>query len=82
MIRQIEATHAWLESSTQQLKVHEEGKGKQMLNILKVMKKEDANVQLGGAIALLKAQASQTMEFCAREASQIFGGLAYPNNEI
>lgn len=43
----------------------------------KVMKKEDANIQLGGSIALLKAQSSQTMEFCAREASQIFGGLAY-----
>eukprot|EP00026_Physarum_polycephalum_P002369 Phypoly_transcript_02375.p1 GENE.Phypoly_transcript_02375~~Phypoly_transcript_02375.p1 ORF type:complete len:492 (+),score=67.09 Phypoly_transcript_02375:69-1544(+) len=67
MIRQIEATHAWLESSTQQLKV---------------MKKEDANVKLGGSIALLKAQASQTMEYCAREASQIFGGLAYPKSFI
>jgi len=41
------------------------------------MKKEEANVRLGGSIALLKAHASQTMEFCAREASQIFGGLAY-----
>lgn len=62
MTRQIEATHAWLESCTQQLKV---------------MKKEEANVQLGGPIALLKAQASTTFEYCAREASQIFGGLAY-----
>lgn len=62
MTRQIEATHAWLESTTQQLRL---------------MKKEDANVKLGGSVALLKAQASQTMEFCAREASQIFGGLAY-----
>lgn len=41
------------------------------------MKKEDANVKMGGTIALLKAQASQTFEYCAREASQIFGGLAY-----
>jgi hypothetical protein len=47
-------------------------------NIFQVLKKEDANVQLGGTIALLKAQSSQTMEFCAREASQIFGGLSYP----
>ena len=31
----------------------------------------------GGAIALLKAQSTQTMEFCAREAAQIFGGLSY-----
>ena len=29
---------------------------------------------LGGQCALLKVQASKTFEFCAREASQIFGG--------
>jgi alkylation response protein AidB-like acyl-CoA dehydrogenase len=33
--------------------------------------------KLGGAIAGLKAQATTTFEFCAREASQIFGGLSY-----
>lgn len=31
---------------------------------------------MGGACALLKVQASKTFEFCAREASQIFGGSA------
>ena len=36
-----------------------------------------AMLKLGGAIALLKAQSTQTFEYCAREASQIFGGLAY-----
>jgi len=62
MIRQVEATHAWLEHVTYQLKVlpHEES--------LKL---------LGGPIALLKAQSTQTLEFCAREAAQIFGGLSY-----
>ena len=30
--------------------------------------------QMGGQCALLKVQASRTFEFCAREASQIFGG--------
>jgi len=30
-----------------------------------------------GDIALLKVQCSQTMEFCAREAMQILGGIAY-----
>jgi len=30
--------------------------------------------KLGGQCALLKVQASKTFEFCAREASQIFGG--------
>ena len=34
-------------------------------------------LKLGGPIALLKVQATQTFEYCAREAAQIFGGLAY-----
>lgn len=38
---------------------------------------EEAMLRLGGHIAGGKAYSSQTMEFCAREASQIFGGLAY-----
>jgi len=62
MARQIEASHAWLESviyqSTQ-------------------MDHTDAMLKLGGAIAGLKAQSTVTFEFCAREASQIFGGLSY-----
>jgi len=33
--------------------------------------------RLAGPIALLKAQSTLTFELCAREASQIFGGLAY-----
>jgi len=33
--------------------------------------------RLGGPIALMKAQATKTFEYCAREAAQIFGGLAY-----
>jgi len=32
--------------------------------------------QMGGACALLKVNTSKTMEFCAREAAQIFGGAA------
>ncbi|KAI8376143.1 acyl-CoA dehydrogenase/oxidase [Radiomyces spectabilis] len=62
MIRQCEATHAWLE------------------NILYQVKTLPAEVQparLGGPIALLKAQSTQTFEYCAREAAQIYGGLAY-----
>jgi len=38
-------------------------------------------IQLGNedaaAIALLKVQSSETMEFCAREAMQIMGGVSY-----
>jgi hypothetical protein len=32
--------------------------------------------KMGGQCALLKVQASKTLEYCAREASQIFGGSA------
>ncbi|GBB97549.1 hypothetical protein RclHR1_00300028 [Rhizophagus clarus] len=62
MARQIEATHAWMESLIYQTTK---------------MPITDAMVRLGGPIALLKAQSTQTFEFCAREAAQIFGGLAY-----
>ena len=41
------------------------------------MNDTEAMLKLGGAIAGLKAQATVTFEFCAREASQIFGGLSY-----
>jgi len=62
MTRQVEATYAWLETVTYQLMT---------------MSHKEAAVRLGGPIALLKAQASTTFEYCAREAAQIFGGLAY-----
>ena len=41
------------------------------------MDETEAMLKLGGAIAGLKAQSTTTFEFCAREASQIFGGLSY-----
>lgn len=62
MIRQCEATHAWLES---------------VLYQLHTLPEEATPNLLAGPVALLKAQATVTFEFCAREASQIFGGLAY-----
>jgi len=62
MIRQVEATHAWMEQITYQMKT---------------MSHKDATEKLGGPLALLKAQMSITVEHCAREAAQIFGGLAY-----
>merc|ERR1712130_687522 len=34
-------------------------------------------IDLGARMALGKVFATQTMEFCAREASQIFGGNSY-----
>ncbi|KAK5126789.1 hypothetical protein LTR85_009723 [Meristemomyces frigidus] len=62
MARQIEASYSWLESLIYQCQK---------------MSDMEAMLKLGGAIAGLKAQATVTFEFCAREASQIFGGLSY-----
>jgi len=62
MARQIEASWAWLEN---------------LIFQCKQMTEMEAMLKLGGAIAGLKAQSTTTFEFCAREASQIFGGLSY-----
>src|SRR5690606_10180778 len=59
MARQIEATQAWLYDLVLQIKL---------------MPRQEQLLRLGGPTALLKAQATQTFEYCAREASQIFGG--------
>ena len=62
MARQIEASYAWLES---------------LIFQCSKMNETEAMLRLGGPIAGLKAQSTVTFEFCAREASQIFGGLSY-----
>ncbi|KAJ3417555.1 hypothetical protein HDV05_000012 [Chytridiales sp. JEL 0842] len=62
MARKIEATHAWMEL---------------LMFQATRMDPDMQMIKLGGPIALLKAQSTQTFEFCAREAAQIFGGLAY-----
>tara|TARA_R110002050_G_scaffold18810_1_gene54598 strand:- start:182 stop:421 length:240 start_codon:yes stop_codon:yes gene_type:complete len=35
------------------------------------------SIEIGKTVALLKVQATDTMELCAREASQILGGASY-----
>ena len=67
MCRQIEASHAWQEAVIYQLSL---------------LSPQQAAIQLGGPIALLKAQASITFEYCAREASQILGGISYTKGGI
>ncbi|KKA26996.1 hypothetical protein TD95_000543 [Thielaviopsis punctulata] len=62
MGRQIESSYNWLENLIYQCEK---------------MGETEAMLRLGGAIASLKAQATVTFEFCAREAAQIFGGLSY-----
>lgn len=62
MARKVEATQNWLNDLVYQ--IHK-------------MPKEEQLLRLGGPTALLKSQATLTFEFCAREASQIFGGSSY-----
>jgi acyl-CoA dehydrogenase len=61
---------------------HKVAKMKQRINALQAMLQActvqvDAGVANAGDIAMLKVQASETMEFCAREAMQILGGASY-----
>jgi hypothetical protein len=44
---------------------------------MKTLPHSEQNRVLGGPIALIKAHGSQVFELCAREAAQIYGGLAY-----
>merc|ERR1711871_1575360 len=44
---------------------------------MSVMSKEDAQANLGGQTANLKAHSTKLFEYCAREAAQIFGGSSY-----
>merc|ERR1712224_1038097 len=62
MGRLVEATHALCEHITYQMNT---------------MNKEEQNQRLGGHIALFKLQATRTVDFCAREALQVFGGAGY-----
>jgi len=62
MARQIEATHAWIESVAYNIET---------------MHPMEADLKLGGQTALLKVQATKVFEYCAREGAQIFGGLSY-----
>lgn len=62
MAAKVESAQAWLTEITAQMKA---------------MDHKEADRKLSGSIALIKAHSSQVFEFCAREASQIFGGLAY-----
>jgi len=43
----------------------------------KILSEEQATLELSGRIAAAKGFATQALELCAREGSQIFGGLSY-----
>jgi len=64
MARQVESTHAMLENVTYQLQ--------------SIPREEHfMHLDLIMDISLLKVQATKTLEFCAREAAQVFGGASY-----
>lgn len=67
--KHVEATHAWIESVTYMLMKIQENPSRDAA--------EEEVRQVAGILAALKAQASQTMELCAREAAQILGGISY-----
>jgi alkylation response protein AidB-like acyl-CoA dehydrogenase len=67
MARQVESTHAWLETVTHQM------------NSLPY---EQAMTVLAGPISLMKAHSTKVFEYCAREASQIFGGNSYTRSGL
>lgn len=60
MARAIESSWAWLEQLTYQMVV---------------MPEQFQGERLGGSLALLKLQCTRTVEYCAREAQQILGGI-------
>jgi len=62
MARMVESSQGWLENLTYQMNT---------------MDKLEQNKKLGGHIALLKLHAGRTMEFCASQALQVFGGTGY-----
>jgi alkylation response protein AidB-like acyl-CoA dehydrogenase len=67
MTRQVESTHAWLESITYQMNQ---------------LPYEQAMTVLAGPISLMKAHSTKVFEYCAREASQIFGGNSYTQSGL
>lgn len=67
MARQVEASQAWAEYIIYQLSK---------------MDHQEATMKLGGSIALLKAQSTAVFEYCAREASQILGGVSYTRGGV
>jgi len=62
MSRLVESLQGWLENITYQMCT---------------MSKDEQNKKLGGHIALLKLHGSRTMEYCASQALQVFGGTGY-----
>ena len=62
MIRGIESCQYWLDNLAFQVET---------------MHHREADYKLGGTTALLKVQCTKVLEFCVREAAQIFGGLSF-----
>ncbi len=72
--------HDVIRNKIAQMSIRVEAADHWLENILfqtKKMPQAEASLRLGGHIAAAKAFSTQAFEYCAREASQIFGGLSY-----
>jgi alkylation response protein AidB-like acyl-CoA dehydrogenase/predicted heme/steroid binding protein len=67
MARSVEQLQTWLEFMTYQMCT---------------MSHAEANAKLGDVICLVKAQASKSMELCARETTHVFGGNALHKDSV
>uniref|UniRef100_A0A7S4KPP5 Acyl-CoA dehydrogenase n=1 Tax=Paramoeba aestuarina TaxID=180227 RepID=A0A7S4KPP5_9EUKA len=60
-VKRVEACQAWLDELTYHM----------------IKTPENDQRWIGGALALLKAESTQTLEMCAREAAQVMGGISF-----
>jgi len=67
MARKVECLYSWLESLTYQMCT---------------MEHTEANLKIGDVMCLCKAESSKVYEYCAREATMIFGGNALYVNGV
>jgi alkylation response protein AidB-like acyl-CoA dehydrogenase len=75
MIRRIEGNFSWTESLCYQ--ITQGIKGMFIFDFFLFSFFFPLGSHIAGQIAMLKVAATQTYEYCAREASQIFGGNSY-----
>ncbi|KZT34424.1 acyl-CoA dehydrogenase NM domain-like protein [Sistotremastrum suecicum HHB10207 ss-3] len=62
MARMIESAHAWMEQIVWHIVQHP---------------RSEQTADVGARLALLKVQSGKVLEYCCREAQQVFGGLGY-----
>jgi len=71
------ADHQVIRHKIAEMSRHVEATHALLESLCYAMQQGGGDLDLAGPIALTKIQATQTFEFCAREASQIMGGASY-----